>query len=145
MNTKSKGEEMKKYLLISMALVAVLNAKSDLANNETNTNIGMGEEQLVLKYTQDIKAKQKKEAESKKIDEMYYIAMKEAEDTLKTIQEILDMIENEPKYVTKAQINLLKQDLQKLKQIQKRFPDSGRIKRDIETIKEVLKSIEGGK
>jgi len=44
-----------------------------------------------------------------------------------------------------TQINLLKQDLQKLKQIQKRFPDSGRIKRDIETIKEVLKSIEGGK
>lgn len=136
---------MKKYLLISMALVAVLNAKGDLANNETNTTIGNSEEQLVLKYNQEIKTKKEKEAKSKKIDEIFNIAMIEAEDTLKTTQEILDMIKNEPKYVTKAQIDLLKQDLQKLKQIQKRFPDSGRIKRNIKTIKEALKSIEGGK
>jgi len=136
---------MKKYLLISMALVAVLNAKGDLANNETNTTIGNSEEQLVLKYNQEIKTKKEKEAKSKKIDEIFNIAMIEAEDTLKTTQEILDMIKNEPKYVTKAQINLLKQELQKLKQMQKKFPDSGRIKRDIKTIKEALKSIEGGK
>ena len=136
---------MKKYLLISMALVAVLNAKGDLANNETNTTIGNSEEQLVLKYNQEIKTKQEKEAKSKKIDEMYFDAMYKGEETLKTIQEILDMIKNESKYVTKAQIDLLKQELQKLKQMQKKFPDSGRIKRNIKTIKEALKSIEGGK